>query len=447
MKKLILVITLIALINVCSAQTIKVEINPRTLLPNDIADCKISIETTNAMYIKEIVFFPPHEVEVFPSSITGIGQLMPGSVYELPFTIKVKKSGIYTIPVYIRTLNETLKHYIVVRVESRMPEIVLNKTTLTLNEVNEIEFRVSSPIDISNVIVEPLFEANPSVIFVKDYKGSFKFEPRKPIKLKFKLKFYNGRNFHEIIQEINVSYVHSRGLIVNISSDYSLMRIGDVMTVSLEIINLRSDNIFSLTLNVSSNYPYDVISKNIIKIPIIRSGDKKIVKFKFCPKRAGKRTLTINLKYMDEFNIIHIKNININIKVINKTTLQFSSIEVERKIGAISITGDICNLGKTRVYNIMISAFSDNSEKTYFIEYLDPSDFDSFELSLPSAKLIRLKAKWNNELGEEFEICKDIKIPETKPREESSNILPLIISIIALAVVLMFVILTFKRRT
>jgi len=151
---------------------------------------------------------------VTPSSISGVGWLSVGQSYEFPFTIKAKESGIYTLTIYINTLNGTIKQSLTIRVVNRMLDVVLDKTILTLNEVNTIHFTITSPVNVENVVVIPLFNANPKIIYVQNGKDSFKFEPKKPQPLRFKICFYNGRNYHEVVRTVNVSYIQSKGILI-----------------------------------------------------------------------------------------------------------------------------------------------------------------------------------------------------------------------------------------
>ena len=438
MKLIVVTAVILLTIPLASAQVVKVEINPSTLLPNDVADCKLIVSLPQLTYVSGITFYHPSEIEVQPDSISNVGWIQS---YELPFTVKAKKSGTYIVEVIVNTMNGSIRQAFVVRVESRMPKIVLDKTTFTLNEVNEVGFTVSSPLDISNVIVVLLFDANPNVIYVKEGRGSFKFEPRNPKPLKFKIEFYNGKNYHEVVQTINVEYRKSKGVLINVTPEYPIALIGDVMSIDVQISNLRQDKIYSVKINACDGE----FSMRSMKIPIILAGETKVVRFKWCPKSAGVENLTIDITFLDEFNNEYSGQKTVKVEVLNETTLQFSGVEIERKVGGITITGDICNNGRSKAYNIFISA----NGKTYYIDYLDPSDFDSFEIVVPSnVSKIELKVAWTNEIGERFEKIVELTVPkgETMSHEERYNLLPLIVSVVTLIVVLIVVISAWKRR-
>ena len=428
------------LCSTASAQIVKIEMNPQILLPNDIADCKLILTPTQTTYVSGITFFTPTEIEVIPSSISGVGWLTSTTSYEFPFTIKAKKSGIYTITIYINTLNGTIKQSMVVVVENKMPEIVLDKTVLTLNEVNEIGFTIVSPLSISNVVVKPLFDANPKVIYVENNKGSFKYLPKNATPLKFKITFYNGRNYHEVIRTVQVQYIESKGVLVNVTPQYPITLIGDVLPINVQIANLRGDTIYSIKVKTSA------IPKTV-EIPVIKPDESKTLKFDFCPNSGGVKEVKVEVEYRDEFNNKYTLTKTVKIRVSNETTVQFSGIDVKTE-GEISLTGDVSNNGRTKVYNILITAIADGETKTYYIDSLEPSDFDSFEFTFTNASKIILKAQWNNEIGETFEKSVVVEVPAKKIviQETQFNIIHLVISIVVFVFIVILIVVAWRKR-
>ena len=440
LKKCLTILLLLIIVQTVSAQIVKVEIDPQTLLPNDVAECKLTFTAQENTYISGITIHSPSEVQVIPSSISGIGWLSAGSSYEFPFTIKAKESGIYTLTVYINTLNGTIKQSITIRVLDQMPDIILDKTVLTLNEVNTVQFTVTSPLNIQNVVVQPLFEADPQIIFVQDGKGSFKFEPTKPQPLKFKISFYNGRNYHEVVRTVDVSYVESRGVLLNVTSKYPVALIGDVIPIEVDVTNLRCDDIYSI--NVASNF-----SKKQFQIPSLKPGETANIEFDFCSKTHGIKDVQITVTYKDEFNNIHRKLRSVEIKVLNETTLQFSGIDVKVDTTGLTVTGDVCNNGRSKAYNVYVVAESNGIVKTYYIDSLEPSDFDTFEFTFANySNPIVLKVKWNNELGYSFEIEKVVEVPNQKFVEKGTDNTGIIVSFTVLAFVVILILLAWKRR-
>ena len=423
-----------------SAQIVKVEMNPKTLLPNDIAECKIVFTPQEDTHVSGISIFPPSGIDVKPSSVSGVGKIRAGSSYVFPFTIKAKESGIYTLTAYINTLNGTLKQKIVVRVLDILPKIVLNRTVIYLNEVNKIGFSVSTPIEFDNIVVEPLFDANPKVIHVNG-KGEFEFEPLKEEPLKFKIKFYNGRNYHEIVQTVEVRYVQSRGVLINTSPRYPNTLIGDVNPIGIQITNLRTDTIYSVTVKADGG----ILSRDEIRIPLLKSEESYATEILFCSRKSGYHRINFTVCYSDALDYRHCEVRSVVINVFNESALEFSGLETEFGANGLTITGDVSNNGKSVAYSILISAITENLTKTYYIDRLDPSDFDSFEFSLPPTKDVLLKLKWKNEIGESFENSKVVEIRPPKAEEQSAAP-SIVIPVVVLICVLVIVIFAWKRR-
>ena len=441
LKRFLPLILTLLVIQTASAQVVKVEMSPQTLLPNDVADCKLIFTAQQNTYVSGITIFHPSEVQVVPSSFSGIGWIFSGESYEFPFTIKAEKSGIYTLTIYVNTLNGTVKQSLTVRVLDRMPDIVLDKTVLHLNEVNTVQFTVTFPLPISNVVVEPLFNSDPKIIYVQNGKGYFKFEPTKPEPLKFKICFYNGNNYHEVVRTLNVTYIESRGVLINVTPQYPITLMGDVDRINVEIANLRGDTIYSVNITASN------CSKKV-QIPMIKSGETAKAEFDFCSRNGGYKEIVVKVSYRDELNNVYQKIKMIKIKVLNETTLQFSGLEIKPSLEGLTVTGDVSNNGRTKVYNVFVTASTSEQTKTYYIDSLDPSDFDTFEFTFTNySNTITLHVKWTNEIGEVFETSKVFKVPFHKVQAKSSvDYIPIVVSVVVLLFVLILIFLSWKRR-
>ncbi|WP_457550863.1 hypothetical protein [Archaeoglobus sp.] len=446
LRKILPILLVLFLIQTASAQIVKFEMTPQTLLPNDIADCKLTFTAQQNTYISGITIFHPTEVDVSPDSFSGIGWLYAGQSYDFYFTIKAEKSGIYTLTICIDTLNGTIKQPLTIRVVNQMPDIILDKTVLTLNEVNDVLFTITSPIDVSNVVVKPLFNANPKVIYVQNGKGSFKFEPKKTQPLKFKICFYNGKNYHEVVRTVKVSYVQSKGVLINVTSKYPVALIGDVVPIDVEIANLRGDTIYNVNVTVFGG----IFSKNNVQIPIVKPGESTKVSFDFCSRSGGLKKIEIKVQYEDEFNNLYEDAKFIEIKVLNETSLQFSGLEIKTSLGGLTVTGDVSNNGRTKVYNVFVVASTSKQTKTYYIDSLDPSDFDTFEFNFANyTGIVTLKVKWTNEIGEIFETTKVVKIPSQELHVKAVggvNYLATAVSLAVLVFVIAIIVLSWKRR-
>ncbi len=432
MKYIAALLVLLLLIPVASAQVLSVEMNPKTLLPNDVADCKLVISFPQRTYVEGITFYHPPSIEVKPESVSGVGWVQS---YELPFTIKAKESGIFVVDVVVNTLNGSIKQAFTVRVIGEMPRIILDRTTFYLNEVNEVGFTISTPLDISDVVVVPLFDANPNVIRVENMRGSFEFLPKKPMPLKFRIDFYNGKNYHEVVRTVAVKYEKSRGVLINATPEYSNALIGDVVKIFVRISNLRHDDVFNVRLKVSG-------AKSVV-IPMLRAGESKNFEFEWSADSAGKKSIEVSISYLDDFNDKYYERTFVNVNVSNETALTFSGVNVERTANGVTVSGDVCNNGRSKVYNVIVYA----NGKSYYIGTIDPSDFDSFEITLQNATTIHLKAVWTNDVGKTFEIAKDLKAPILKfESEKKGGVLPMLLAIGTLVFVLSIAFLAWRRR-
>jgi len=431
---LLLLFTFTFLIAPTSAKVVvqEIEITPSILLPGDVADCKITLTAMKDCKIT-VTFFTPLGIEVEPSSVY-IGHLPAGASYTLPFTLKAKESGIYIVNIYIYTLNKTIKQVMVVRVEDIYPKIVLHETTFTLNEVNKVEFSISSPIDLSNIVVKPLFDADPKVIYVKDGKGSFKFCPTKQQNLSFEIEFYNGKNYHRIIQTVHPQYKESKGLVFDINT-YPTALLYDAIPLTINLTNLRNDVIYSIKITLKSN---GIFSNDYLEIPILKSMESKSFKILYTPTKAGKDVIEVELEYSDELNNVYKVKKNVTIEVSHEYALTLGNINIDVR----GVSGEICNLGRGKVYNVMVQL----GEYKYYIGTIDSQDFDTFEL--PYANVSVIKVSWNNEIGEKFEVSFPINVQysyEVKKEEREASQIPLIIAVVVLIAVVVIIIKVLKR--
>jgi len=430
---LLLPLIIVLLIAPASAEVVvqKVEITPSILLPGDIADCKLTLTAMEDCKVT-VAIFTPLGIEVEPSSVY-IGHLPAGASHTIPFTLKAEKSGTYIVDIYIYT-NKTIKQVLVVRVEDRYPNIILHETTFTLNEVNKVDFSISSPIDLSNIIVKPLFNADPKVIYVKDGRGSFKFCPTKPQNLSFVIEFYNGKNYHKIIQTVHPQYKESKGLVLDINT-YPTALLYDAIPLTINLTNLRNDAIYSIKITLKSN---GIFSNDYLEIPILNSMESKSFKILYTPTKAGEDVIEVELEYSDELNNVYKVKKNVTIEVSHEYALTLGNINIDVR----GVSGEICNLGRGKVYNVMVQL----GEHKYYIGTIDSQDFDTFEL--PYANVSVIKVSWNNEIGEKFEVSFPIKVQysyEVKKEEREASQVPLIIAVVVLIAVVVIVIKVLKR--
>jgi len=419
-----ILILLAFLIFPVSAQSVSVSLSPSVLFPHDIANGLLTISSPTPIRITGITFYPSG-VEVVPKSVSNVGYV---TSYELPFKVIADGEGIHTVKVVISTTNGSITQEFVVRVIGEMPKIVLDRSLLRLNEVNTITFRISTPVQISNVVVIPLFNAEPKRIFVVNGVGTLRFEPKRPIPLKFEIEFYNGDNYHEVTETVPVSYIESKGVVLNATPEYTTVLKGDVIKVTVQISNLREDDVYSLKLKAKGD-----VSPKSVEIPMLNAGETKEITLLWCPEGR----LKLYLSYEDAFGYRFNTSATVEVKVLNESAVQLSGLSVQNG----EISGDVCNNGRSKVYNVMV--FAGNG--SYYIGTIDPSDFDSFELKVPNSQKVTVKVVWSNELGQTFSIERVVEMP-APVRHESSSPLPLAIALATLVLVVVIIFLAWRRR-
>jgi len=447
LKKLgiFLLITCIIFALPASAQVVvsEIQLDPPVLLPGDEADGMLKITASEDTSINSIVFFAPAGIKIEPAIVSSIGQLKSGSTYGLPFTVKASEPGKYTIDIRIRTSNGSVKQIMIVRVEDRMPELILNKSIITLNEVNTVQFHVLSPIQLSSLVVEPVFNATPRTIYVTNGQGVFTFYPTKPEKLVFKIKFYNGRNYHEISQTIRPEYRESGGVFLNVSSP-SLAVLNDAIPIDIGVTNLRDDTVYSIKLRLISDA--GLFSSQEFEIPSIASSESKTLKVLYSPDKLGDIRIQLKLNYKDTVGMEYSMSKEIRIKVINETPVILSNLEVEKDVDGIRISGDVSNVGLGNARNILLEIASGDEKKTYYLGTLAPSDFDSFEFKLSNASdVAMLKITWMNDVGKKIEVTYPVSIPAFSPEKTESS-LSIIVIVAAIAVILIVALIWIRSR-
>jgi hypothetical protein len=428
-----------------SAQVVvsEIQMDPPILLPGDEADGLLKIVASEDTSINSVVFFAPAGIKIEPAIISSIGQLKSGSTYELPFTVKANEPGKYRIDVRISTSNGSVKQIMVVRVEERMPELILNKSIITLNEVNTVEFHIISPIQLSSVVVEPMFNATPRTIHVSNGQGAFTFYPTKPEELIFKIKFYNGRNYHEITQIIRPEYRESGGLFLNISSP-SLAMLNDVVPIEVGITNLRDDKIYSIKIQLISDA--GTFSSEELDIPVMASSESRTLEVLYSPDKPHQSKIQLKVSYKDTVSIEYLMTKEIAIRVINESPVVLSNLEVEKDANGVRISGDVSNVGLGNARNILLEITSGDERKTYYLGTLPPSDFDSFEFNLGNTTdTATLKITWMNDVGKKIEVSYPIEIPASSVEKTESK-LSIIAIISAVAVIAIVALIWIRSR-
>lgn len=442
----IVLLTLTVILVISNASTAKaqvaitsVEINPQTLLVGDTAECKLTVYNPNLQSVKvsSVQFDVPSGLSVKPSSFVNIGYIAKQSTYDLLFYIEAKKAGIHTIEAEIYAENGSITQRINVVVEDRLPKVTIN-TPVKLNEVNTVEIEITTPFKITRVTVEPLFDAEQKYMFFDEVeysaKSAIKFYGKKQ-EYKFRISFYNGKNYHSFVQEIQPKFVESKGLFVNITVPYATVYLYDVTPISVEISNLRSDEIYEVL--ISTNSTKGEFSDYVKEISKLEPSETKTVVFYYSPTKSGVDKINFNITYKDEMSNVYRFTDCRSIDVLDQPSISISNVEVETKNG-ITISGDISNNGRSEVLNVYASADFNGNIKDYFVGNIDPSDFQSFSIPVSGngSKAV-IKVSWTNKIGKNFEIAREVKVERNVVVKSK---IPMWIPLVAVIIVGVFVV-------
>lgn len=449
MRKIILISALLLMmLKSVSAEGVSVsyKISPEILLPGDYADVTLILQnpTTKEVKVNSIVV---SGARVEPTSIFSVGTIPAGGSYSVTFSVKGEEIGRKNIKVTVsseikvdekNTTSQTITQNILLVVDDNFPSLTITSPVYR-GVVNDINFYLSSPVELKDVRVEALFDAIPKTVYLGDVagskEGSFKFIPESE-SLKFKITFYNGRNFHELEKEVKVKLLNPKDVVLNVSSPYKTLFIGDAITIPVEVTNLRSDAIYKVKVSAKSALGTFSDSVTIAKL---ESGESKTINFKFSPSNAGEGSVVFRVDYEDELGNANSVEKGFSIKVLESYAVQLSNLEVKTEGFKVSVSGDISNNGRSEAYNAYASAVCDGYKADYFIGNIDPSDFQSFELPLECNKSATVFVKWSNEIGETFEISQVVELKEKSIGEVEEKPLVTYISIAVALVVLAIV--------
>ncbi|RLI79658.1 hypothetical protein DRP05_03140 [Archaeoglobales archaeon] len=424
-----------------------VEINPQTLLVGDIADCKLTIYNPNLQSVKvsSVQFDVPSGLSVKPNFV-NVGYIAKQSSYDLYFYIEAKKSGLYSIEVEIYAENGSTTQRINVVVEDRLPKLTIT-SPIKLNEVNSAEIEITTPLEITHVTIEPLFEADQKYLFFDEVeysaKGTIKFYGKKE-DYKFRISFYNGKNYHSFIQEIQPKFVESKSLFTNITIPYATTYLYDVIPISVEVSNLRNDTVYQISISTNSaKGKFSDCTKEISKL---EPSEAKTVVFYYSPTASGFDDLSFNITYRDEMNNVYTFTDKRSIEVLNQSSVSISNVEVKTQNG-ITISGDVSNNGRSEVLNVYAVAFLDGNTNDYFVGNIDPSDFQSFNIPISgNGSKALVKITWTNKIGETFEITKEVKVKQNVVIKAETTPAILVVAVIVVVVFVAVAIYNYRKR-
>ena len=422
MKKFLTILfALLFFIAPSSAQvTIKeVKVGLDKIFVGDEVDCSIVLENKNsfAEKISSIVFYSDL---VEPRIVTNIGVIPPLSSYEFPFTFKAEKPGKFLVEVKVSTPNGSTTYYIPFVVERELPEVVLQNTTIYLNEVNFLKVKVNADF---NVYIKPLFNATPEIAYGKE--AVFKYYPKEKERIAFKIYFYNGRNYHEYVKEFRVEWKESRGVYFEVRAPEKVL-IYDAVKVDIFVTNLKREAVYNIKLKALDK---------VFSYPVLLPSQSKNFSMFVTAFNPGTFTVNVELSYENEGITREVKSVAV--KALNESAVDVCSYEFSEDV----LRGEICNRGTSEISSVVVFF---EKEKA-FVGSVAPGDFEIFEIKAKNTTGI-LKLQWRNAAGDLLEIEKEVKFENVKIEERKASPMLIVISIAAALVIIALAVMALRRR-
>jgi hypothetical protein len=478
MRTLIFALVLVAALtpvfaqNNASVSIQSLNVYPQKLFVGDYAVVSVTIYNPTDRRV-EINSLSIYGEGIAPESLS-LGYVPPKSTHTLSFSVRAIGSGVHNVELVLYTADGSISSFFTLFVEDKMPEIYF-KGTVRLGEINNLTLVISSPVEIENVVIVPLFESLPEKIVLKSVSGMAEV----PIKFygkegsyKFRMSFYSGNNYHSYVAEINPRTESARGLAINFSVPFTTVLLYDVVGIDLEITNLMSDSLSSVKLSAYSNNGKVLLSAS--EISEIAAGEKIKVKLLYSPERAGEDKIKLEVRYRDSLGGEgRIEREIGEIRVNNETAVKIVGVDIStRRIATtttaggfpmgrtttttttpvmeITVSGEVANGGFGQARNVIVYLDFGNRTEEFFIGTISPSDSDSFSIpATGSERSVRVTVEWINDLGEIHRISKTYQLAQRSfefGQRESSIFSPLNMAILAIFAAAVVVGILFYRR-
>ncbi len=416
-------------------------------------------------------------VEVSSVSVQGegvfystfeLGQIPPKSTHTFSLAVKVTKSGVQNVELALYTENGAVRSYFTLFVEDRMPEVSFSEN-VKLGEVNSMDLMIFSPVEIENVVIDPLFESEPDKIIISSVEGAAEV----PIKFygiqgdyEFRISFYSGNNYHSYSLTLKPPLEHGNEIAVNFSIPQSSTFLYDVVEIGATITNLMDTTAKNIMLSAHSSNGKVLLSTS--EIAKLESGERAGITILYSPEKSGRDEITFSISYRDDLGNERVLNKTIVMEVQDKTAVDVSGVEIEAKSISsgsaqprrmfgpaassistrteITVSGEVVNRGFSEAMNVLVYLDFGGDSEEYFIGEINPSDSDSFNIPASgSERSVTVVVEWTNELGELHSISKSYQLnpvtitTTTPPRQSPLTPLNLaIIAIVAAAGVIVF---------
>ncbi|AIG98479.1 MULTISPECIES: COG1361 S-layer family protein [Archaeoglobus] len=392
-----------------------------------------------------------------------LGYIPPKSTHTFSFAVKAVKEGVHNVEVAFYTESGAVRSYFTLFVENRMPEISFSEN-VKVGEVNNLSLIISSPVEIENVVIDPLFESEPDRIILSSVSGTAEVPIRffgERSDYEFRVSFYSGNNYHSYTAKLTPAFEEGSELAVSVSVPQSSAFLYDVVEISATITNLKDDAVSAIKFSASSNNGKVLLSTD--EIAELESGESSEVTLLYSPERSGRDVITLAISYKDGMGKERTLEKAVNIDVQDSSAVDVSGVEIEAKATSsasapprgmfgptsssvstrveITVSGEVVNRGFSYAKNVLVYLDFGSDTEEYFVGEVEPSDSDSFSIPASgSERSVKVVVEWTNELGEVHSISKSyqlnpITVSTTSPPQRQSLLTPLNLAAVAIAAV------------
>ena len=429
-------------------------ITPSTPFPGDKINVEIAIINpgTDPLNIDEVTVYG-NGMKVLTPSIKNMGTIPPGESLNLNLIFQAEKEGFFAPLIIIRSDDSIAKLQPQISVDSTPPGIII-PGTIKLGEMNNISFTIFNPRGgtIRNVIIDIIGEnamVSPASFYFGDIQpyssvsGHLTCYFTQPGKLIFKITFYSDSTKREIEIQPELRFSESKGVKIDVPGKIKIRKY-DTGMLNITVANLRDDSIYNLTLSIEGSVDF-----REIYIPELKPSEFRPETVEFVPYTSGEYTIYVLYSYEDFFGTKKTGKIPVKLIVDENPVIGVSGVEVKIENSEVRIVGDVINTGKNPVLGVTVEGNYGEETKSYFIGRIDPSDFNSFELTFSknNASEILLNIRFTDSLNKIREINHSIPVPPppvTGKKEFSKTYT--VAGVVSAVIVFLAVGLSWKRR-
>jgi hypothetical protein len=235
----------------------------------------------------------------------------------------------------------------------------------------------------------------------------------KPVEtVQFSLQFNNGENVRYTNTTAPINSLPSREIQISLEKYPNEVLRYDTVVFSGNITNLRQDTIYSLIMSIEGD---GIVSSRDVVLPALSSMDSVPFTIRVTPISSGTKHLTLTYMYSDVLGKIYTGSTDLYIQVPDKDVLSLNGVEIKKDGIELNIIGDVSNLGNYEVKGVTVSVLASDSEESYFIGALAPSDFNSFDINIPvkeNTSTITISIQFVTGVGQLITIQQNLPVKE-----------------------------------